>query len=133
MRPQFGVIIGIVVAGQALAQRQLLQGYETPGSWSKWVAASGICIAPARSSPTIILMAGGGAFSNDWTLVQPRVAEKTRVCSYDRAGLAWSDPGPSDETVEQTIGDLHALLMAAGGKEPYQLVGASVGGIFIYE
>ena len=31
MRPQFGVVIGIVVAGQALAQRQLLQGYETPG------------------------------------------------------------------------------------------------------
>jgi hypothetical protein len=31
MRPQFGVIIGIVVAGQALAQRQLLQGYEPPG------------------------------------------------------------------------------------------------------
>jgi pimeloyl-ACP methyl ester carboxylesterase len=131
MRPQFGVIIGIVVAGQALAQRQLLQGYEPPGKLVDVGRRKRDIHCSGNGSPTIILMAAGGAFSIDWTLVQPRVAEKTRVCSYDRAGLAWSDPGPSDETVEQTIGDLHALLMAAGEKEPYQLVGASVGGIFI--
>jgi pimeloyl-ACP methyl ester carboxylesterase len=53
------------------------------------------------------------------------------VCSYDRAGLAWSDPGPADETVEQTVSDLHALLQTAGEKGPYLLVGASIGGIFI--
>jgi pimeloyl-ACP methyl ester carboxylesterase len=129
MRPQLGVIIGIVVAGQALAQRQLLQGYEPPGKLVEACRRNIHCYG--NGSPTIILRAGGGAFSIDWTLVQPRVAEKTRVCSYDRAGLAWSDPGPSDETVEQTIGDIHALLMAAGGKEPYLLVGASVGGVFI--
>jgi pimeloyl-ACP methyl ester carboxylesterase len=63
--------------------------------------------------------------------VQPRVAENTRVCSYDRAGLTWSDPGPADETVEQTIADLHALLRAAREKPPYLLVGASIGGIYI--
>lgn len=38
----------------------------------------------------------------------------SRVCSYDRAGLAWSDPGPADETVEQTVSDLHILLKNAG-------------------
>jgi pimeloyl-ACP methyl ester carboxylesterase len=82
-------------------------------------------------SPTIILVAGGDAFSIDWALVQPRVATKTRVCSYDRAGLAWSDPGPADETVEQTIADLHALLQTAGERGPYVLSGASIGGVFI--
>ncbi len=76
-------------------------------------------------------MAGGGAYSIDWALVQLRVAEKTRVCSYDRAGLGWSDPGPADETVEKTIGDLHALLRAAREEGPHLLVGASIGGIFI--
>ena len=79
----------------------------------------------------MILVAGGGAFSIDWALVQPKVAHSTRVCSYDRAGLAWSDPGPADETVEQTIHDLHALLRAAHEEPPYLLVGASIGGIFI--
>jgi pimeloyl-ACP methyl ester carboxylesterase len=83
-----------------------------------------------KGSPTVILIAGGSAFSIDWALVQPRVATTTRVCSYDRAGLAWSDSGPADETVEQTINDLHALLRAAKEKEPYVLVGASIGGVF---
>ena len=53
------------------------------------------------------------------------------MCSYDRAGLAWSDSGPADETVEQTIADLHTLLGTAGEKAPYLLVGASIGGIYI--
>lgn len=82
-------------------------------------------------SPTVILMAGGGAFSIDWALVQPKVAQDTRVCSYDRAGLAWSDPGPADETVEQTVSDLHILLKNAGERDPCLLVGASIGGIYI--
>ena len=84
-----------------------------------------------KGSPTVILMAGGGAFSIDWALVQPKVAESTRVCSYDRAGLGWSDPGPAEDTVEETVSDLQALLQASGEREPYVLVGASIGGIFI--
>jgi pimeloyl-ACP methyl ester carboxylesterase len=64
--------------------------------------------------PIVVLEAGGGAYAIDWALVQPRIAEKTRVCSYDRAGLGWSDPGPSDETVEQTVADLHSALSRAG-------------------
>jgi pimeloyl-ACP methyl ester carboxylesterase len=76
-------------------------------------------------------MAGGGAFSIDWALIQPSITDKTRVCSYDRAGLSWSDSGPADETVEQTIADLHTLLRAAGEKGQYLLVGASIGGIYI--
>jgi len=82
-------------------------------------------------SPTVVLVAGGGAYSIDWALVQPRVAETTRVCSYDRAGLGWSAPGAADETVEQTIGDLHLLLQAAGEPAPHLMVGASIGGIFV--
>src|SRR5207245_5039100 len=84
-----------------------------------------------KGSPTVILMAGGGAYSIDWALVQPKVAKSTRVCSYDRAGLAWSDPGPADETVEQTIGDLHALLRAAGDTGPSLLGGAWLGGLVL--
>ncbi|HVW10905.1 MAG TPA: alpha/beta hydrolase [Bryobacteraceae bacterium] len=82
-------------------------------------------------SPTVILTAGGGAFSIDWDLVQPGAARTTRVCSWDRAGLGWSDSGPEDETVEQTVTDLHAVLVAAREKAPFVLVGASIGGIFI--
>lgn len=82
-------------------------------------------------SPTIVLVAGGSAFSIDWALVQPALAATTRVCSYDRAGLGWSDTGAADETVEQTVADLHTLLERAGERGPLVLVGASIGGIFI--
>jgi pimeloyl-ACP methyl ester carboxylesterase len=82
-------------------------------------------------SPTVVLVAGGSAFAIDWALVQPKLAATTRVCSYDRAGLGWSDAGPADETVEQTVNDLHALLERAGERRPFVLVGASIGGIFI--
>ncbi len=84
-----------------------------------------------KGVPAVILMAGGGAFSIDWALVQPKVAESTRVCSYDRAGLGWSDPGPAEDTVEETVSDLHSVLQASGERGPYVLVGASIGGIFI--
>jgi pimeloyl-ACP methyl ester carboxylesterase len=131
MRPQLAVIVALVIAAQLHAQGQLPQGYQPPGRLIDIGGRKLHLHCSGKGSPTIILMAGGGAFSIDWALVQPRVAESTRVCSYDRAGLAWSDPGPADETVDQTIGDLHALLRAAGEKEPYLLVGASIGGIFI--
>lgn len=84
-----------------------------------------------KGTPTVILMAGGAAFSIDWALVQPKVAESTRVCSYDRAGLGWSGPGPEDNIVEENVGDLHAVLQASGEHGPYVLVGASIAGIYI--
>ncbi|RPJ49774.1 MAG: hypothetical protein EHM21_06320, partial [Chloroflexi bacterium] len=45
-------------------------------------------------SPTVVIDAGLGDWSTGWGFVQPEVAKTTRVCTYDRAGWAWSDPGP---------------------------------------
>jgi pimeloyl-ACP methyl ester carboxylesterase len=47
-----------------------------------------------KGSPTVVVENGLGDFSIDWILVQERVAHFARVCTYDRAGYAWSDPGP---------------------------------------
>lgn len=80
-------------------------------------------------SPTVVLIAGAGDFSFDWGLVQPEIARFARVCSYDRAGFAWSDPGPTPHTMRQEAYELHALLRAAGIKGPYVLVGHSLGGL----
>jgi len=123
-------IVGLVVACRT-PQKYLSQGYPAPGRLIDISGRKLHLYCTGKGTPTVVLMAGGGAFSIDWALVQPRVAEDTRVCSYDRAGLAWSDPGPADETVEQTISDLHTVLKTGGEKGPYLLVGASVGGIYI--
>ena len=83
----------------------------------------------SKRNPTVILLHGLGDFSFDWALVQPEVARFTAVCSYDRAGQAWSDPGPKPRGPLKTANELHSLLSNAGIKAPYVLVGHSWGGI----
>jgi pimeloyl-ACP methyl ester carboxylesterase len=80
-------------------------------------------------SPTVILDAGLGDPSLYWFLVQPEIAKFTRVCSYDRAGLGWSDPSPGPRTAHQIAADLDALLTRTV-PPPYILVGHSGGGYF---
>ena len=82
-----------------------------------------------NKGPTVVLIPGAGDFSFDWSLVQPKIAQFARVCSYDRAGFAWSDPGPIPSTMKQEAFELHALLSAAHIKGPYILVGHSLGGL----
>ena len=81
-----------------------------------------------KGGPVVILLHGSGAYSFDWALVQPEVAKLTRVCSYDRAGHAWSDLAPTAQTYSEMAEDLHQLLKSAGEKTPVVLVGHSGGG-----
>ena len=66
-----------------------------------------------QGNPTVILETGLGAWSSHWALVQPVVAEATRVCSYDRAGRGWSDSGPLPRDARRIAMELHALLGGA--------------------
>jgi pimeloyl-ACP methyl ester carboxylesterase len=81
------------------------------------------------SQPAVILEAGAGGFSVDWSLVQPKVARFARVCSYDRSGIGWSDQGPHPRTLRQVVWELHTLLGKAGVRPSYVFVGHSYGGI----
>ena len=80
-----------------------------------------------EGSPTIILDHAGGGSSMDWALVQPQLAEHTRVCAYDRAGFGWSDYNPAPRTLEQQVNELHGLLQGVNEHAPYILVGHSYG------
>lgn len=81
-----------------------------------------------RGSPTVVMDAGIGETSLVWRGVQPAVAARTRACSYDRAGLGWSDPGPLPRTSGREIRELRRLLANAGEIGPYVLAGHSFGG-----
>ena len=90
------------------------------------------CTGTARpGSPTVILEAGLGDTSLVWSKVQPGVASFTRVCSYDRAGLGWSDTSPLPRTAGRIVTELHTLLARAGVPGPYVLVGHSLGGLIM--
>jgi pimeloyl-ACP methyl ester carboxylesterase len=84
-------------------------------------------------SSTVILETGLGSTSSTWARVQPEVAKATRVCSYDRAGMGWSDPGPQPRDAKHIAQELHTLLHNAGIAAPYVLVGWSYGGLYVQE
>lgn len=82
-----------------------------------------------QGGPNIILDAGMGSSSIDWTLVQKEVSQFAHVCSYDRAGLGWSEKSPNPRTSKEMVHELHALLQASQMRPPYILVGHSFGGM----
>jgi len=79
-------------------------------------------------SPTVVVENGLGDFSVDWALVQTRVSRFTRICTYDRGGYAWSDPGPKPRTFAQLNLELHDALSKLVEHGPFVLVGHSFGG-----
>lgn len=82
-----------------------------------------------QGSRTVVLDAGLGDSWMSWTPVQSTIGQFARVCSYDRAGMGWSDSSPDARTSKVIAGELHTLLHQAGVSAPYVLVGHSFGGI----
>ncbi len=84
-----------------------------------------------QGSPTVILEAGLSLGMVTWRNVQPELAKTTQVCSYDRAGYGWSDPGPLPRSSSHVSNDLHLMLERAEISGPLVLVGHSLGGLFL--
>ncbi len=79
-------------------------------------------------APTVVLDAGLGGSSLDWALVQPELSRTTRTCSYDRAGMGWSDAGQGPRSPEHIADELAVLLDRADIDGPYVLVAHSLAG-----
>src|SRR6516162_606847 len=84
-----------------------------------------------EGSPTVLFESNGGVPGYRWVRLQHEVANFTRACWYDRAGLGWSDPGPFPNHSDSIAHDLHDLLTAANNVPPYILVGHSMGGFHV--
>jgi len=82
-------------------------------------------------TPAVVFDAGIAASSLSWSRVQPEVARFTRACSYDRAGLAWSDLSDTPRTMPTLVGELHQVIAHAQVGAPVVLVGHSFGALVI--
>ena len=77
--------------------------------------------------PTVVLEAAGTGMSSAWAWVQADLERATRVCSYDRAGLGWSEAGDRGYDPAAVPESLNALLTRAGERGPYVMVGQGLG------
>ena len=76
-----------------------------------------------EGSLTVVLDAGANGGTMSWAKVQEQVSNHTRVCSYDRAGMGWSEEGPKPRTFMRIADELHALLQTAEKKDLMCLLG----------
>jgi len=83
-----------------------------------------------NGSPTVILEAGGGGNYTNWHRVQPEVSKYTKVCSYDRSGMGFSEPTQDKRSNSEVVAELENLLKAANINGPYIMVGHSMGGFY---
>jgi pimeloyl-ACP methyl ester carboxylesterase len=79
----------------------------------------------------VLLESGIAASSLSWAVVQPEIAKFTRVCAYDRAGLAWSDVASCPINFERIVDELSTLLARVAPGERYILVGHSFGSFVV--
>lgn len=121
--------VGMVLLAGALARAAIQRESKPPGQLVNVGGRLMHINCQGSGETTVVLDAGLMDFSVLWTDVQSRVAEFTRVCSYDRRGLGWSEPGSLPRTSHVVVADLRDLLEAAEIGPPYLLVGHSYGGL----
>jgi pimeloyl-ACP methyl ester carboxylesterase len=130
----FVLIVGVVLlalAGalyQSFSERRDLRDHPIPGELIDVGPYQLHLYCTGSGTPAVILDAGMGDTYISWRKVQPRIAQFTRVCSYDRAGLGFSYYSHHPSTSRDFAKELHTLLHNAGIPSPYVLVGHSMGG-----
>jgi pimeloyl-ACP methyl ester carboxylesterase len=80
-----------------------------------------------QGGPAVVLEAGIAASSVSWGPIQEQLSKFTTVCSYDRAGLAWSPRSAHPRTPDRIVDELHAVISQL--PEPVVLVGHSFGAL----
>ena len=128
-------LLGLLLLGyiyEPLAEAADAKAYPPPG---QLVDVGGYRLhinCTGSGSPTVVIVAGLGDWSTTWGgVVQPEVAKTTRVCTYDRSGLGWSEPASFPQDAAEFAKELHALLKNANVPGPYVMVGHSLGGFIV--
>lgn len=126
------LVVGLILAGtiyEPMAEASDVRAYPPLG---QMVDVGGYRLhmnCTGAGSPLVVIEAGWGAWSLEWSGVQEEVAKTTQVCTYDRAGMGYSEAGPLPRNAKQFAKELHTLLEKANLAGPYVLVGHSLGGL----
>ena len=131
----------IIIALIALASAGALYQVLAAGHCRKKFAPPGLlidvgghrlhAICQGQGHPLVMLESGIAASSLSWTTVQPEIARFTRVCAYDRAGLAWSDASSCPLDFTRVVDEFAAVVAHVSGGERCVLVGHSFGSLIV--
>jgi len=89
------------------------------------------CTGPDNDLPTVIVEAGLGGPTPFYHWVQENLSQTGKVCTYDRAGLGWSEESGKPHDAENIANQLHTLLEKAEVKKPFVFAGHSLAGLIM--
>ena len=93
------------------------------GGYSLYVEDSG------SGKVNVIFDSGMGDDLSVWNKVANKVSKFSRVITYDRAGLGWSEESPKKRDSKAIIEELHSILKQKNLTGPIVLVGHAFGGV----
>ncbi|MEJ2749497.1 MAG: alpha/beta hydrolase [Anaerolineae bacterium] len=130
-----GLLLSLIVfllVRESIARNKYHAEYPPPGQMISLETHNIHLHCVGEGSPTVVFEADLDQYGSlSWASVQDEIGEFTRACSYDRAGIMWSEPGPRPRDGETIASELGAVLDAAGEDGPYVLVGHAFGGAYV--
>ena len=125
-------VIAYLLAKESVTRSRYRAQYPPPGQMVSLGTHSIHLYCVGTGSPTVVFESDLDQYGVlSWASVQGKIGKYTRACSYDRAGIMWSEPGPLPRDGGTIARELHAALDAAGEEGPYILVGHAFGGAYV--
>jgi pimeloyl-ACP methyl ester carboxylesterase len=130
-----GLIVAAVLAGASYEQLMRWRAARDYPAQGRLIDIGGRQMqidCRGNGAPIVVFEAGLDTMGSlSWSAVHDEIAATTRACAYSRAGVMWSEPRAAKFEPDNVARDLHALLLAAGERAPFVMVGHSLGGPYI--
>ncbi len=124
-------LITFLLVRESIARNKYRAEYPPPGRMVNLETHNIHLYCVGAGSPTVVFESDLDQYGSlSWNSVQGEIGKFTRACSYDRAGIMWSEPGPRPRDGKTIASELAAVLDAAGEEGPYVLVGHAFGGAY---
>jgi len=126
------VLIVYLLIRETIARNKYRAEYPPPGRIVSLETHDIHLYCVGIGDPTVVFESDLDQYGSlSWNSIQGEIGKYTRACSYDRAGIMWSEPGPQPRDGETISAELKTVLENAGEEGPYVLVGHAFGGAYI--
>ena len=105
------VLIVYLLVQEAIVRKKYRVEYPPPGQMVSLETHDIHLHCVGEGSPAVIFEADLDQYGSlSWASVQGEIGKYTRACSYDRAGILWSEPGPRPRDGETIAAELKTRI-----------------------